>query len=58
MENGYTEHMGPYGVLTPENAAVLLIDHQVGLMSIVRDMGAEEFKSNLLGLAKTAMEQR
>ena len=53
MENGYTENMGPYGVLTPENTAVLLIDHRVGLMNIVRDMGAEEFKSNVLGLAQT-----
>lgn len=53
-ETKYEENRGQHDVLTPENATVLLIDHQVGLMNIVRDMGAEEFKSNVLGLAKTA----
>jgi nicotinamidase-related amidase len=41
-------------VLTPENSVVLLVDHQVGLMNIIRDMTAEEVKNNVLGLAKTA----
>lgn len=50
----YTENSGPYDVLTPENSVVLLIDHQVGLLNIVRDMSAEEMKSNVLGLARTA----
>ena len=53
-ETKYEENRGPHDVLTPENATVLLIDHQVGLMNIVRDIGAEEFKSNVLGLARTA----
>ena len=53
MDSAYRENAGPNEVLTPENAAVLLIDHQVGLMNIVRDMGAEEFRSNVLGFAKT-----
>ena len=57
-ETKYEENRGPHDVLTPENATVLLIDHQVGLMNIVRDMGAEEFKSNVLGLAKTAKTLR
>lgn len=38
----------------PENAALLLIDHQVGLMRLVRDMTPEECKNNVVGLAKTA----
>jgi len=50
----YTENEGPYEALTPENAALLLIDHQVGLMQLVRDASPEEFRNNVLGLAKTA----
>jgi nicotinamidase-related amidase len=50
----YEENVGPVDVLTPENSVVLLIDHQVGLMNIIRDMTAEEVKNNVLGLAKTA----
>ena len=52
--SNYQENVGPRNALTPENAALLLIDHQVGLMQIVRDMMPEEFKNNVVGLAKTA----
>ncbi len=52
--NKYEENVGPRDTLTPENAALLLIDHQVGLMQLVRDMTPEEFKNNVVGLAKTA----
>jgi nicotinamidase-related amidase len=52
--SNYRENVGPRDALTPENAALLLIDHQVGLMQIVRDMMPEEFKNNVVGLAKTA----
>ena len=52
--NKYEENVGPRDALTPENAALLLIDHQVGLMQLVRDMTPEEFKNNVVGLAKTA----
>lgn len=52
----YTENVGPAEVLTPENAALLLIDHQVGLMQLVRDMSPEEYKNNVVGLAKTAKQ--
>lgn len=49
----YRENVGPAEALTPENSAVLLIDpgrpH-----ALVRDMSPEEFKNNVLGLAKTA----
>lgn len=54
MSEKYRENEGPAEVLTPDNAAVLLIDHQVGLLNIIRDMSAEEFKNNVLALAKTA----
>ncbi len=50
----YQENVGSYDGLTVKNAALLLIDHQVGLMQIVRDMNPEEFKNNVVGLAKTA----
>jgi hypothetical protein len=38
----------PRDALTPENAAPLLIYHQVGLMQLVRDMVPEEFKNNVV----------
>ncbi|MDX2147652.1 MAG: isochorismatase family protein [Planctomycetota bacterium] len=40
--------------LTPENSAVLLIDHQVGLFSFLPSVNALTLKNNILGLAKTA----
>lgn len=40
---------------TPENSIVLLIDHQIGLMSGVRDVTSlAEYKSNVVGLARAA----
>src|SRR6266550_8301857 len=44
----------PYEPLTSENAALVLIDHQVGLMTGVRDMSPAELKHNVVGLAKAA----
>ncbi|WP_210610055.1 isochorismate family cysteine hydrolase YcaC [Priestia flexa] len=44
-----------YSRLSKDDAAVLLVDHQTGLMSgLVRDYGVDEFKNNVLALAKTA----
>src|SRR5213594_857126 len=49
MENKrYTER------LTSENAALLLIDHQVGLFTGVRDIPVAELKHNVVALAKAA----
>ncbi|MGB8028708.1 MAG: isochorismatase family protein [Terracidiphilus sp.] len=39
---------------TRENTAVLLIDHQVGLSTGVRDMTVSDLKHNVVGLAKAA----
>lgn len=40
---------------TPDNAIVLLIDDQIGLMAGVRDMSSQaEYRSNVVGLARTA----
>src|SRR5438876_7580178 len=38
--------------LTPENAVLLLIDHQVGLFTGVRDIPVAELKHNVLALSK------
>src|SRR5258708_17066497 len=38
--------------LTAENAALLLIDHQVGLFTGVRDIPVAELKHNVIALAK------
>jgi nicotinamidase-related amidase len=40
--------------LTPDNAALLLIDHQVGLFTGVRDIPVGELTHNVVGLAKAA----
>jgi len=37
-----------------DNTAVLLIDHQVGLLTGVRDMTVSDLKHNVVGLAKAA----
>jgi nicotinamidase-related amidase len=44
----------PYEPLTSENAALILVDHQVGLMTGVRDYSTEELKHNVVALAKSA----
>lgn len=43
-----------YSPLTAENAALVLVDHQVGLMTGVRDYSIAELKHNVVGLAKAA----
>jgi nicotinamidase-related amidase len=48
------EQIRPYEQLTSENAAVILIDHQVGLMTGVRDISTGELKHNVVALAKAA----
>ena len=44
----------PYQLLTSENAALVLVDHQVGLMTGVRDYSTGELKHNVVALAKAA----
>jgi nicotinamidase-related amidase len=43
-----------YEPLTKENVAVVLVDHQVGLMTGVRDYSTGELKHNVVALAKAA----
>ena len=40
--------------LSKDEAAVLLVDHQVGLFSLVQDYGPDEFRNNVLALASIA----
>ena len=44
----------PYIRLDKDNAAVLLVDHQTGLLSLVRDIDPDKFKNIVLGLAALA----
>jgi nicotinamidase-related amidase len=42
----------PYVPLSSENVALVLVDHQVGLLTGVRDIPLAELKSNVVSLAK------
>lgn len=44
----------PYVRLDKDNAALLLVDHQTGLLSLVRDIDPDKFKNNVLALAAAA----
>ncbi|KWS20392.1 hydrolase [Pseudomonas amygdali pv. ulmi] len=44
----------PYSRLNKDDAIVLLIDHQTGLISLVQDFSPNEFKNNVLALADLA----
>nr|WP_067291428.1 isochorismate family cysteine hydrolase YcaC [Marinobacterium profundum] len=44
----------PYVRLDKTQAAVLLVDHQAGLLSLVRDIEPDKFKNNVLALADLA----
>ena len=46
--------MAKYNRLSKDNAAVLLVDHQSGLLSLVQDFSPDEFKNNVLALADIA----
>ncbi|WP_088330843.1 isochorismate family cysteine hydrolase YcaC [Lacimicrobium sp. SS2-24] len=43
-----------YKRLDKNDAAVLLVDHQTGLLSLVRDIDPDRFKNNVLALADLA----
>ena len=54
----YSREVNPvttsYKRLDKDNAAVLLVDHQAGLLSLVRDIEPDKFKNNVLALADLA----
>lgn len=41
-------------LFTPENSALLLIDHQIGTMQLIKNIDVEQAKRMALALAKTA----
>ncbi|KAF0805555.1 isochorismatase hydrolase [Alcanivorax xiamenensis] len=43
-----------YNRLNKDDAAVLLVDHQAGLLSLVRDIEPDKFNNNVLALADLA----
>jgi nicotinamidase-related amidase len=49
-----TNQSKPYEPLTSDNAAVILVDHQVGLMTGVRDYPIGVLKHNVVALAQAA----
>src|SRR5216110_3343316 len=53
-KNTMNSQAQPYQPLTSENAAVVLVDHQVGLMTGVRDYSTGELKHNVVALARAA----
>ena len=42
----------PYIPLSSDNAALVLVDHQLGLLTGVRDIPVAELKNNVVSLAK------
>jgi nicotinamidase-related amidase len=54
LEHKVTIQVRPYEPLTSDNAALVLVDHQVGLMTGVRDYSTGELKHNVVALAKAA----
>jgi nicotinamidase-related amidase len=54
QENVMANEARPDEPLTSENAALVLVDHQVGLMTGVRDYSTGELKHNVVALAKAA----
>src|SRR6266705_5443356 len=54
QENAMNNQLHTYEPLTSDNAALVLVDHQVGLMTGVRDYSTGELKHNVVALAKAA----
>jgi nicotinamidase-related amidase len=41
----------PFERIDKNNAALLIVDHQVGLFQLVRDFSPEEFRANIIAHA-------
>ena len=54
MSNPTNVNSAFYEQLTPDNCAMLLIDHQAGLFLGVQSMDQQVLKNNVIALAKTA----
>src|ERR1700761_6589459 len=58
QERAMSAPIRAYSPLTTENAALVLVDHQIGLMTGVRDYSTGELKHNVVALAKAAKALR
>ena len=56
-EKAMSDRSRAYEPLTSANAALVLVDHQVGPMTGVRDIPTGELKHNVVALAKAAKAQ-
>jgi nicotinamidase-related amidase len=45
-------------MINPDDAVILLIDHQSGLFQLVKDMSVLELRRNVIALAKVATMQK
>jgi nicotinamidase-related amidase len=54
MEESAMSTAFKYNRLSKDDAVVLLIDHQAGLISLVQDFSPVDFKNNVLALANSA----
>jgi len=52
QESAVSAKTTPYVPLSSDTAALVLVDHQVGLLTGVRDITVAELKSNVMSLAK------
>lgn len=50
--------MNKFGLINPDDAVLLLIDHQSGLFNLVKDMSVQELRQNVIALAKVATMQK
>src|ERR1700691_3346596 len=55
MSNQSSKQYEMKGQYTPENSALVLIDHQVGTLTFVHNMSSDESLRNAIMLAKAAM---
>lgn len=54
MDNSVAKKQAHDNRLSRDNAVVLFVDHQTGLMQMVRDFQADEFYNSVLALADIA----
>lgn len=50
----FNENQGPHGLLTPDNCALLLIDHQPQMAFATKSIDGQLLINNVVGLAKAA----
>src|SRR5215470_17067230 len=54
IDQSQSDRSRAYKRLTPESAVLVLIDHQAGLVSGIRDLGPDEVRHNVVAFARAA----